>query len=312
MLRRLCINSPFKNHFRTIYSKVEGVPPDWLIFLQQDIDLRPRSVERWWRKKQWETLVNDQKLDPERIRILGPDLSAAHFLIMRNVAVKFKGADKWIEPIKKKNEPVVIPRSYVRGLHLEAIDASNSKLMFESLDNLEGLEHLRYLNLSGCSYVDDWTLNRLHMFNKSLEYLDVSKCENITERGLACLADKLPNLKYLKMKEMPKVNYAGFVQVLLQECKPTLRIEGVPSEDVPEDANLEPIFISGMILHTYERATFKLGERILISDERENDNSPLLLEAGIITEDQLKDNINNCTNLIEEGTDCNQLKTSSI
>lgn len=63
----------------------------------------------------------------------------------------------------------------------------------------DGLENLRYLNLSGCSFVDDWTLNRLHMFNKSLEYLDVSGCENITERGLACLADKLPNLRYLRV-----------------------------------------------------------------------------------------------------------------
>lgn len=116
------------------------------------------------------------------------------------------------------------------------------------------------------------------------------------------------------MKEMPKVNYTGFVQVLLQQCRPALRIEGVPSEDVPEDARLEPIFISGMILHTYERSTYKLGERILISDERENDNSPLLLEAGIITEEQLNENRkNSATKLIEESLDYNhELKKSSI
>lgn len=54
---------------------------------------------------------------------------------MRGVAVKFKGADKWIEPVKK-NDPIIIPRSYVRGLHLEAIDARGSKIMYESLDNL--------------------------------------------------------------------------------------------------------------------------------------------------------------------------------
>lgn len=46
---------------------------------------------------------------------------------------------------------------------------------------------LRTLKLKGCPEVDDWFLARLHMFQDSLEELDISHCPRITTGGLTAL-----------------------------------------------------------------------------------------------------------------------------
>lgn len=46
---------------------------------------------------------------------------------------------------------------------------------------------LRTLKLQGCPEVDDWFLARLHIFQDSLEELDISHCPRITTGGLAAL-----------------------------------------------------------------------------------------------------------------------------
>lgn len=51
----------------------------------------------------------------------------------------------------------------------------------------EGQRSLRTLTLRGCPEVDDWFLARLHMFQDSLEELDISHCPRITTGGLAAL-----------------------------------------------------------------------------------------------------------------------------
>lgn len=64
---------------------------------------------------------------------LGPDLAAAHFIVHRKGAVKFIGDDVW-HKIKKKGRFISsyeLPAQKVPGLFLEAIDASNTELMFE-------------------------------------------------------------------------------------------------------------------------------------------------------------------------------------
>ena len=46
---------------------------------------------------------------------------------------------------------------------------------------------LRTLSLRGCHEVDDWALARLHVFQDTLEELDISCCPHITIGGLAAL-----------------------------------------------------------------------------------------------------------------------------
>ena len=48
---------------------------------------------------------------------------------------------------------------------------------------------LRTLSLRGCPEVDDWALARLHVFQDTLEELDISCCPDITIGGLAGLGN---------------------------------------------------------------------------------------------------------------------------
>lgn len=49
------------------------------------------------------------------------------------------------------------------------------------------LSKLRYLSLKNCESINDWCLDRFHMFSDNLEFLDLSGCSNISERGIASL-----------------------------------------------------------------------------------------------------------------------------
>lgn len=51
----------------------------------------------------------------------------------------------------------------------------------------EGQRSLRRLSLQGCPEVDDWFLARLHIFQDTLEELDISHCPHITIGGLPAL-----------------------------------------------------------------------------------------------------------------------------
>lgn len=118
---------------------------------------------------------------PERLLFLGPDLAAAHFLVHRDAAVKFVGDDAWYKKDKKvasllrlasdEQGNYSLPGVKVPALYIEAIDASNTELMYEGLshwclysclgfDNLYDLSKVRMLRMAGCEYMNDWTLAR--------------------------------------------------------------------------------------------------------------------------------------------------------
>uniref|UniRef100_I3KIJ3 Distal membrane arm assembly component 2 n=1 Tax=Oreochromis niloticus TaxID=8128 RepID=I3KIJ3_ORENI len=70
---------------------------------------------------------------------------------------------------------------------IEEADMSYTIINYTGLENLERQRSLRTLKLKGCPEVDDWFLARLHMFQDSLEELDISHCPRITTGGLAAL-----------------------------------------------------------------------------------------------------------------------------
>ena len=57
------------------------------------------------------------------MRVLGPELAAAHFVVARGGAVKFEGREHWF--VKDANNNYSLPRRNVGNLFVEAIDASN-------------------------------------------------------------------------------------------------------------------------------------------------------------------------------------------
>ncbi|KAL5008275.1 hypothetical protein ScPMuIL_013856 [Solemya velum] len=209
---------------RNFYDKEKGVDREVIRMLQQDIDLTPTSLKRFWNKKRQLEKQDDQKFRPERLKFLGPDLAAAHFIVARHGAVKFLGREKWFR--RDKSGAYYIPNRRVDGLQVEAIDASGTELMYVGLDNLVDLECLRYLSVSNCQLIDDWCLSRLHMFSETLEFLDVSGCPQVTERGLACL-HHLRKLKGLNIANLPKIANKELVTLYLEEMLPDCTVIGV-------------------------------------------------------------------------------------
>ncbi len=124
-------------------------------------------------RDKYKALVASQMFFRERVQALGPDLSAAHFLLYRNCRVRFKGHDHWTELDKYQKSN--LPPGYEPGWYIEAIDAAESELVYEGLHNLRNLIFLRYLDLSYCPYIDAWCLDRITgEYKDSLEYLDLS------------------------------------------------------------------------------------------------------------------------------------------
>ncbi|KJH43021.1 hypothetical protein DICVIV_10991 [Dictyocaulus viviparus] len=184
------------------------------------------NIRRYKRYQHFQHLQYDQRMIPERLLFLGPDLAAAHFLIHRGAAVKFVGDDSWYKKDKRNNYR--IPGTKVPGLYLEAIDASETELMFEGFANLRGLGHLRMLRLAGCPYIDDWTLSRIGGMMPRLEMLDLSGCHRVSAKGLMGLK-MLKSLKYLRLEGISAKNL-GKAALLLESTIPKLKVLGVDYE----------------------------------------------------------------------------------
>ncbi|XP_069842811.1 distal membrane-arm assembly complex protein 2-like isoform X3 [Dendropsophus ebraccatus] len=160
--------------------------------------------------------------------LYGKYAAAAHYTLEHNGGVRFKGHTEWFRPNEKghytwdflehKNDPI------------ECVDLSGSMVTYMGLSNLEGLQELRELNLSGCHYLDDWALSRLHVFKDSLEVLSLAGCRQVTERGLATL-HHLQNLKRLDLSDLPAANHKGLVLILLEELLPACNIVGIEYTD---------------------------------------------------------------------------------
>ncbi|KAL6727338.1 hypothetical protein Aduo_009226 [Ancylostoma duodenale] len=184
------------------------------------------NIRRYRRYRHFQHLQYDQRLIPERLLFLGPDLAAAHFLVHRGASVKFLGDDAWYQRDKKGNYK--LPGRKVPGLHIEAIDASGTELMFEGFENLQNLKYLRMLRLADCPYVDDWTLGRIGGMMDSLEMLDLSGCHRISAKGLMGLK-MLKSLKYLRLEGIDAKNL-GKAALLLEDTIPSLKVLGVDYE----------------------------------------------------------------------------------
>lgn len=161
-----------------------------------------------------------------RFKALRGELAAATFLVHRNAAVRFHGSDRWIARDKETGN-VDLPRKYVEGYKVEAIDMRDFAIQCHGFENLRGLEHLRSLALRNQPLVNDWFIDTITaLFSKTLEYLDVSGCDNVTERGLAVL-HRCRKLRILHLENMKNVGNIELLAIHLEEVLPDLTVEGV-------------------------------------------------------------------------------------
>lgn len=154
-------------------------------------------------------------------RFYGPDVACAHFILSLGGGFRYVGQPEWFRSdcrgkftwdfLNHKDTP------------LEEVDMSKTVINYTGLFNLEKQRNLRVLKLQGCPEVDDWFLAKLHMFQDSLEELDISRCPRITAGGLAALRN-LKGLKHLNVSSLPKISSPGLVIILLEEMLPQCQI----------------------------------------------------------------------------------------
>ncbi|CAC5419561.1 Distal membrane-arm assembly complex protein 2 [Mytilus coruscus] len=202
--------------------RFDGFQPHHYAFLNQDINWKIFVHKA--KLKTFEALKENQKWKKERHDKLGPELAAAHFIVGRGGAVKLLDRNRWIR--RDHTGSYTLPRWMMDNMFVEGIDASYTDLLYEGLENLEGLSELKFLNLSNCKYIDDFCLSKLQMFGDTLEVLDVSGCERVTENGIACV-HHLPNLKVLNIADTPNVKQKEILTIYIEELLPQCIIRGV-------------------------------------------------------------------------------------
>lgn len=197
---------------------------DAISLLQTRIDLRPSSIRNWLKNRRERVERFMQQYLPERNRILGNDLAAAHFLVHRGGSIKFYGEDDWVK--QDENFSYDLPDKYVSSKIVQSIDCSNVNLYYEGLENFRDLEKLTWLRLNPGSNMDDWCIDRIcgSLMRNSLKYLDIRNCDNITERGLGALY-KMKKLETLMVNDLTKSNAWELTCLMLLELNPKLKIK---------------------------------------------------------------------------------------
>lgn len=199
--------------------------PQWINFLFFPVDFREKA-----RKNAYSHLVESQEFIRERLLRLGPDLAAAHVLCHNNCRVRFRGHKDWTE--LSGDGSLDIPATYVKGWHVEAIDCSSSRIVYEGLQNMRNLHHLKYLDISYCEHFDVWCLDRMSgEYADTLEYLDISGSRKLDWNGLEVLW-RLRKLKTLVVRDMGHVKDLNLICLLLLDVNPKLKIVGADYLDL--------------------------------------------------------------------------------
>ncbi|KAF6205668.1 hypothetical protein GE061_019841 [Apolygus lucorum] len=193
------------------------------------------KFKAWIDKHKNNIEVMGQAYIPERHQTLGSDLATAHFIVYRKGKVKFVGQKGWFELNEETQRCTELPVRYTRGWYLEALDASGTGLRYEGLANLVKLKKLKWLRLKNCEHVDNWFMDRLSgELGKTIEYLDLSGCTQLTEGILSCMY-RFENLKELDLTGVPTTPSFELGCLLLEDTIPGLKITGVQYRAFPTE-----------------------------------------------------------------------------
>lgn len=141
------------------------------------------------------------RVDYERIKAVGPDRAAAEWLLRCGAKVRFEGFDRWHHDYNG------LPTGALGRYKIQAIDATESCIMYKGFDHLDGLKHVEEIKFKKCIYIEDICLERLSSVENlqdSLYTMEVVSCGNVTDKGIIAL-HKLRNLEYLFLSDLPGI-----------------------------------------------------------------------------------------------------------
>lgn len=178
------------------------------------------------------TKAIDQAYNPDRVRTLGPDLAAAHFIVCRGGGVKFVGEDKFIRG-KKNRSNEVLPGMKDPHYKVEAIDFSNGDFVYEAISNLADLKYLSWVSFRNCKYVDNWFLDHLSSVAPTVEYIDLTGCHKIDQFGLSCLY-RFKKLKCVNVEDVSQTTEFNLTCLTMEAEMPDFVFIGLKLKPKPK------------------------------------------------------------------------------
>ncbi|XP_068244281.1 distal membrane-arm assembly complex protein 2 [Palaemon carinicauda] len=219
------------NSFFHYFAPKKGISVEVIRTLQMPIDFSPKKVKKWYENLKERKAIIDQRYIEERVTAVGCELAAAHFIVHRGGKILKRGSSEWIE--RDEDMEYDLPRHFTPGFYVECIDASGFQLRYEGLETIGNLEYLKWLDVSNSEYIDDWCIDRIcGQYANTLEYLNLSNCTGISERGFSALA-RLKKLKTLDVSGLDSIDNVKFLCVLLEDVIPDINIIGIDYMEFP-------------------------------------------------------------------------------
>ncbi|XP_034050903.1 ATP synthase subunit s, mitochondrial isoform X1 [Thalassophryne amazonica] len=160
------------------------------------------------------------KVDYERIKSVGPDQAAAEWLLRCGAKVRFQGLDRFHHDYNG------LPTGPLGRYKIQAIDATESCIMYRGFDHLDGLKYVDEIKFNKCIYIEDACLERLSSVENlqdTLKRMEVVTCGNVTDKGIIAL-HKLRNLEHLFLSDLPGIKDKQMTVQRLQTALPRLDI----------------------------------------------------------------------------------------
>lgn len=136
------------------------------------------------------------KVDRERVKLVGPDRACSEWLLSNGAAIKWTDSQTFL---KDYNNLPQQGRHYVHE-----VDATGSSISHYGFPHFQGCQHVEKIVLSECSYISDAALPMLAPLSKSLKHLEIGNCGDISGRGLDGLVT-LSNLQTLTLYGLPLI-----------------------------------------------------------------------------------------------------------
>ncbi|XP_068173645.1 distal membrane-arm assembly complex protein 2 [Antennarius striatus] len=193
------------------------------------------ALQSWWMKVKRRRIERKNVYYGYTKAIHGEEVAAAFYTLCLKGGFRYAGQTEWhLADSRGRFKWDFLDH---KETPLDGVNMSHTLINYTGLDNLEG-QPLRTLLLRGCPEVDDWFLARLHMFQDSLEELDISHCPKITTGGLPALRN-LPRLRRLDVSSLQGIKHPGLVIILLEEMFP--RCQVIAEGWKTEEENVEPM-----------------------------------------------------------------------
>lgn len=177
------------------------------LFLRKGFD--EFRIKELWNYVKRKHLIEAQAIKLDMHGKCGSDVAVARFVLdycINGRVMLLNQPNKWIDKLN------AIPPRADPAIKLVKIDCSNSFILNEGIDNFVGLEHLKSLDLSGNTMLNDFACDQLarqFRASKSLEEINLSNVPSIGISGVETLM-RIPSLKKIIVKNTWAARYENF------------------------------------------------------------------------------------------------------